>query len=308
MLIVLEGPDGAGKSTLAREINDIIGRHAPVEMLHAGPLTGHPLDAYELPIASYRPGTRHIICDRWHLGEMVYPTLFDRATRWDDAVAQHIHMFLQSRGACVVVLNPGVEELRTRLEVRGDALIKPRHIDSIVRSYEKIPSVFIDIGGSATPKSIIKRARIAHLNAIKLNRFETYVGPPNPKVLILGDERAFAARKRAPGLGAFMPYRNTSGHFLLKHLARTGAYIHTIGLANACDADNPSELWEVLGRPKVVTLGSNAHEKLVRQDIPHGAVPHPQFIRRFHVRSGTDYVLAISQAASSREDLRTWRP
>jgi hypothetical protein len=100
MLIAIEGVDLTGKSTLAAELEDAWG----ALVYHAGPPTGGSLVAYEDPIAWYDPlGTEHVILDRWHVGEYVWPAIFRRPTDMvDPAVRRHVEMFMCSRGCTVV--------------------------------------------------------------------------------------------------------------------------------------------------------------------------------------------------------------
>jgi thymidylate kinase len=318
VLIRLEGPDGAGKSTLAREIAEIIGMHANVEIKHANPPKLHPIDEYEVPLLPYRPGINHVICDRWHLGEAVYPQVLGRETKWDAATQQHVNLFLQSRGACVVLLIPRPQELQMRLNIRGDELLQragqsiASSVDEMVRMYTRLRDQAtirsIDTGDSQdgvvpTPRQIVQRARLMHLAASALDSFVTYIGPPKPDVLLLGDEREPRALQRQPGMPAFVPYRATSGHYLLTHFRH-----RSFGIANACDEDDVTKLWDTLNQPRVVTLGRRASARADELKIPHGSVPHPQFIRRFHHDSGATYGRLIAAAASRGSDLSSWRP
>ena len=69
MLIVLEGPDGSGKTTAVRKLTQR-GALRGATVLHFGPIEKDPLEEYELALQWYRPGTRqHVICDRLHLGD-----------------------------------------------------------------------------------------------------------------------------------------------------------------------------------------------------------------------------------------------
>lgn len=98
MLIILEGPDGAGKSTLAQELAAHLGRTTSdkVEVWHRGAPTHHPLEEYLLPLLSYRPGTgHHLILDRWHWGEAVYPKILNRPTQLGDAAWWSIEAYLR---------------------------------------------------------------------------------------------------------------------------------------------------------------------------------------------------------------------
>jgi thymidylate kinase len=140
MLIIVEGPDGAGKSTLVKRLMDAVLAHSPdekLDILHAGPPTKHPFDEYETPLQDYQPGTqRTVICDRWHLGEAVYPNVLGRHTRWSHAVSQHIETFLCNLGAIVIYMEPPLPLLIARLTARGDDLIAPHQLREIIAGYD----------------------------------------------------------------------------------------------------------------------------------------------------------------------------
>jgi thymidylate kinase len=74
-LIIIEGIDCTGKSTVARAIAAKIGNRTA--LLHAGPPQGPAYDEYVLPLRHMHWGWT-VICDRWHLGELVWPAIFDR--------------------------------------------------------------------------------------------------------------------------------------------------------------------------------------------------------------------------------------
>lgn len=313
MLIILEGPDGAGKTTLANDIAVYLAtlphyNGSAIDILHRGPATQHPLDEYELPLIGYRPGTGHLVCDRWHLGEAVYPRILNRTTRWDVAVARHINLFLKSRGACVVGMLATTDELVTRLITRGDDLIQPAQLTDIAYAYRLLRDEY-QVANVAEPRNVITPRRVVgyaylHQRACQvLNKFETYIGSPHPRRLLLGEIRAkLPPTKR--GMPAFAPYPATSGHYLLTHL-NTGQ--HDVGLANACDVDNPLLLWKTLNRPPVVALGRRAHAQLRDLEVPHAVVPHPQYIRRFHHSGGAAYADLI-MTVKDGEDMTSWRP
>lgn len=312
MLIIVEGCDGAGKTTFVSELKrrikaQAVSRFTEVHILHKGPPTLHPLDEYETPLFEYAPSRlRNIICDRWHLGEGIYPHVFKRPTQYDRAVRRHVEMFLLSKGAYLVVLQPTIETLRKRVQQRGDDLVHVSQLSRISLEYEHatrsslLPTRVIH--GEPTEAdydSVLHNAETAASLAHSLSAFTTYVGPRHPQTLLLGDRRN-PPYNQMGGHPAFGPYPSSSGHFLLTHLEKT----RYVGIANACDIDDWRVLHSVLGRPKIVTLGALAHRAVT---IPHGAVPHPQYIRRFHHSAGGAYGAAISQA-SKGDDLSRWRP
>lgn len=317
MLIIVEGPDAAGKSTFIGQLHDIIIQRYPtwkVEVLHKGPPSEHPLDEYELPLLSYRPGREHvIICDRWHVGEWVYPFILKRKTHADRAVWYHIEMFLQSRGAIVAHLSADPSEIARRLTERGDDLVHPHQATVLVNGYANmrqhhiVNSIYVTLG--ITPEYVVDQAVITATQAERLNEFTTYVGDPVPSTMLLGDVRN-GVDPADPSTSndlrpAFMPYKGTSGHFLFSSLKPE--QFTTLGVANACDVDNIERLQTALHFPPSAALGANA-QKVTYFMAEVNGVPHPQFIRRFHHAAGRQYARAIERTLMSGEDNSKWRP
>lgn len=304
MLIILEGPDGAGKTTLADSLRATLVDHCRVEDLvevrHSGPPTRHPLVEYELALTEYRPDRDwHIVCDRWHLGELIYPHILGRKTVYDEAMHWHIEKFLTSRGALVVYVQRDLDVLTKTLMQRGDDYVTVDVLPKIVDAYDRIlatPHVLtlhtdpLRYGLERVTRSVIDVAEKIGQSCVELGRFVTYVGPPDPSLLLVGDVRGVGGRYAFGDAPAFVPYRGTSGHFLARTLLSvTSPLIDGVGLVNACDVDDPRQVWVAVGSPPVVALGRNAARRLRELDVPHREVSHPQFVRRFHHRRGTEY-------------------
>lgn len=299
MLIIVEGVDGAGKSTLVRRLAQTITTTTgdAVQILHRGPPELHPIDEYERPLWSYRPGSGHIIADRWHLGELVYPQVVGRTTKLDAGTLRHIELLLASRGASVIHVTAELNVLRDRLVARGDDLITPDMLAEIKIRYAYVMSKMTTLPRStyygdpseSTLNKIVETLLKHDEDVRTLNDFVTYVGTTTPDLLLYGDVRGPGSdRSTAP---AFGPYPNTSGNYLLNALEETRLESpalsshrdwNRIGIANACDVDDPLTLWNRLGQPRAVALGVNAHRRLDERGIPHLEAPHPQYWRRFH--------------------------
>lgn len=118
MLILLEGGDGTGKTTLARELVDLTGG----QYLHASAPTRHPLVEYTAPLAEYKRGSgQTIVCDRWHVGELVYGPRYRGkcGLTWTQFCA--VDEFLYGLGAVLVWMTHDVETQVSRLLERGEA-------------------------------------------------------------------------------------------------------------------------------------------------------------------------------------------
>lgn len=312
MLIILEGVDRSGKSTLAKMITDLLRRLHPadrVELLRAGPPMKHPLDEYERPLFHYRPGSgHHIICDRWHIGERVYPSVFGRKTALTNAGTSHIEAFLRSRGALLVYLHAAPSVLDARLDAErratpGSSLVDSaqltvsRHImdvearaSTLVR-YEVDTTLDRDMTFRAS--NVIRVAETLERNVLQIAELRTYVGSENPHLLLLDNAR-HAARAAADPTPALMPYPATSGHFLLSAIDPFASR-SDFGLLNVNDVDDARRAWEILGEPPAVALGVDAWRS--SSEWAAGAVPHPQYVRRFFNKHSRWYADLIARAA-----------
>lgn len=331
MLIILEGPDGSGKSTLAGKLAaHLTTRDGSTLILHKGPPEAHPIDEYLRPLTDYLPGTgEHIILDRWHWGERVYPRVRGRESQLDAASWWAIEAYLNRLGAFVIKCDSTREgyELTFQMKSRECDEWQLNELSEVQAGYREAwrESQLARVTYNWMHADDVTKLQVADYlqlagnrerYGVELNMFSTYLGPRYPKTLLFGDVRhgfnldsthldpAHSDANKYPRDPAFLPFRATSGHFLLSAL--TAADWTDFGLANACDVDDPVELWKTLEGPKVVALGRNAHRKLSEAGLPHGVAAHPQFARRFHHKRSRDYAWTITDAAETGRDHSQW--
>lgn len=316
-LILLEGCDGGGKSTLTDRIIDtfkFLTEDEPnpptVVKLHKGqPTPG--LDAfqeYELPLERFdmrdliRSKRDLVIMDRWHAGEIPYGKLYRNHSRLDDAGMLHVELTLSALGAVKVLAQPSdVATIKFRLKERGEDFLQPEHVDQVHRYYESLRKLFSYIrADDTTPSELIQRARDAALGddpAPPLS-WPGYVGSSTPKLLLVGDQRNDGSRARHEFVRAFTPCLNgSSAHYLLQTMVMSNLR-HDVGIVNAHEPGVDLTLIDKIDpRPVVVALGRLASKTLMDAGVEHEAVPHPQWVRRFRNKHMPWYAQEIKKAA-----------
>jgi len=328
MFIILEGPDGAGKTSLADGLEELLLRDDPACRVHrikASVPTRHPLDEYLRPVEPYRPGTGiHWILDRWHWGEYVYPIVRGRTSQLDPPAWWAIEAYIRRQGAVAVLCSQYPDRYRQVYRDRGEPESQADELPQVDNLYRRVlgltqlPVVHFnwESGVNGDVFRIVDAARAAEFDAARLDFARTYLGPPNPEVLLLGEVRHGLGDDPHPELNldpAFVPFPATSGHYLLSALfaSNSSEFRHDarLGIANACDVDDPLQLWNVLGRPSVVTLGRSAQRawsKLRPADYGVATVPHPQYVRRFHHSMQVGYGMLIWATAAYGGDNGSW--
>jgi thymidylate kinase len=310
-LIIIEGPDGVGKSTLVQRIVDVFGSNNKINVLKAGPPRGHPLDEYVLPLLKYRHG-EFVICDRWHLGELVYPTVLDRPTKMSTTVLSYVEKFLASRGAIVVHVTDHADSLERVLAARGDDLVLPEQAKLMIDLFadaaldSTLPVIEVEARDTSddTVSAIISFAMRQVRPVAPLADFVTYVGRPRPRFLLMGDVRGVNGPAPYDLRPAFMPYPGSCGEYLLRAVESSFTpherveRMAEVGIANANDVDDVYKLWKALERPVVVGLGHKAQVTLCRRLPGYTSsgtnAPHPQYWKRFRHRDYEEYGTMIT--------------
>lgn len=282
MLIILEGPSGTGKTEISERITEEINARYPddtVEVWRPGPPSCHALDAYVVPLLGYRPTPpaylgpdrvarrtpgHHVICEGWHWGELVAAVTHGRASTVNNAVFEYIEMFLASRGAYLVNLVRDAEGIADDLKTRGDAEPDFVTVSREITAYSSLAyltrldvrEAHVEEDGMAS--AIVAGAHMEEVKAHSLTPFTTYVGPPQPDVLLIGNTRGPGIRD--PRTPAFLPYPSTCGDTLMNALVRIPRTSDSlpIALVNGCDVDDLDAVIRETSPRHVVTLGNEA--------------------------------------------------
>lgn len=144
--IILIGSDGAGKSTIAKGLNQYFGY--PVE--HHGPVKSHE-EGYKEYFGDVERINYSVIKDRFHEGERIYAPLYRgyEAQYFPELEKEIMKKF----DPLLVLLQPPLQTVLDRIAVRGEDFVKPEHIEYC---YDKITEIFND---SILPKIVIDTSR-----------------------------------------------------------------------------------------------------------------------------------------------------
>lgn len=251
MLIVLEGIDGAGKTTFAEELADQFTSTHPyftAEVLHRGPLKPDvdPLDEYENSLTyNAADQAKLVICDRWYLSEMIYGPLYRGRSRVDEFRWAHIEKFLEARGAVRLLVSAPLSVVEQRLADRGETFLKEDDRKIVHARYLELASRLgwglLNTALSPRPQSILTMGRTMQNRVRHLAPLRTYVGPAHPQTVLVSE--AF------PDVPAFQPFDGAPDF----HKVIVQAHRHPlIGMIQADELTPAAE--RVLGNPTVVQV------------------------------------------------------
>ena len=291
MIILLEGPDKAGKTTLAQNLmTSLVDTGKNVRLLRRGPIQNDVFTEYLRPLDDLigKSADTIYILDRWHVGELIYGPLLRDESQLTLAQAAYLEMVLQSFGCYFMHYSQRVDRLEQRWDERPDSLIKREWLAIIHSKYY-----------GYTARKIHWTTLIGNWDTYTFDvKYPSplpgrYIGPIRPVVLLLGDRR-----NRSDYVWPFVPGRQTSGHWLMNALMAANINHMQVGVVNASElsTENLETLWYTLGRPPVVTLGKQAERAWGMTGLPDPTkLHHPQYMRRFHFTQTQEYGQRIKE-------------
>ena len=141
--IQIIGSDGAGKSTIARSLQNVLG----YEVKHFGPVKSYKEGRDEY-FHFVRDLDTNIITDRFFEGEVIYAPIY-RGYRADYIPV--LEMFMNKFfNPLLILCDPGYDVIVERLNERGEDFVKPEHYkqcyDGLQRVYDNsfLPKMIID--------------------------------------------------------------------------------------------------------------------------------------------------------------------
>jgi hypothetical protein len=332
VFIVVEGPDGSGKSSLVAELvkqaNENYTSRA-LSVFHMGRPSEESrrwcLDAWatRLESTNWSDGSIVAIADRWHWGEVTYAPVKRPHTNKDGygllgvAGWRYIELVLMSRGVIQFALLQPADVLIERVSARGDDFVDVSELRQIRDLYDLGVESAADVAvirpaaqsRDSVPtlaRTMLAMAKNREAAAHEVSNFPEYIGSLRPRALLVGDRRNGTDMTTLP----FYPIHGNSGEYLLSCLP--SPFWKGVGIVNGSEScgGRLEMLWKVLGKPPVIALGRMAEKSLAgARQIPRQmirVVPHPQYIRRFHHQDRIEYGRSIERLAVTLPEEDTW--
>lgn len=137
MLIVLEGCDGTGKTTLAKQLATLLN----AEIIHCSTKTTNDFEFFANIIEASRQ--RNIIADRFCYGQFVYQEEKDRPLESLNRASKNrmlyvLETMMLRAGTKVILVKATPEVIRKRLEARGETLINGLTVEEVSQKFETV--------------------------------------------------------------------------------------------------------------------------------------------------------------------------
>lgn len=148
IILILEGVDNAGKSTLAEALRKVISGLA-VKITDI-PKIGEDADREKIKAYYWamlniqdgfdadRWGETNLIFDRFFPSELVYSKVKRNYEAGEDPEYTILENALRNRKHLIVYCDPGLDTIKDRLASRGDDYVVPEDIDELYARYEAL--------------------------------------------------------------------------------------------------------------------------------------------------------------------------
>jgi len=281
MIVIVEGPDGAGKTTLMRTFKAWGWRYAYHD---APPVTGEDkFETYTAAILSVKP-SEYVIFDRFHLSEHVYGQVVRGKTQIELEHVRILNRILYARGCLTIFCLPALRTIEKNWGDRLDVeyVKETEQLRAVVDLYRQLRSEYLDLNAVTFNYEFDSPAAIPGLAPKILP--EGMIGNPGGRFLLVGE------RSSDPRDLAFYSSKR-SAHFLNEALWEAGFQEHELTLTNALTyLKEERPLRQLYGGRTVIALGRVAQGVCLRQGVPFLPAPHPQFVKRFKSKQRARYV------------------
>jgi hypothetical protein len=297
MLIIIEGPDKSGKTTLAKKIEE----QFHYKYAHFSSPGDDPASEYASFFSSISSPT---VCDRSYFGERVYGPLLRGASKISDLQYAVIERICRLKGAVFIYASTPLKIIQARLHdnLANEKITLENNIGAWVRFKTLTPSCNLRpfLTYDAT-KQISLDDLLRYLgqllpslrsHAILAREYCTGIGTIYGRKIVFVGEKL---NKKKTWLG--LPFDNgLASSYLYKRFKEAEVPEHMVYLCNAADLTKNEINFLSLAKTTWISLGAYANKKLLNLGVKHWSIPHPQYWHRFHAHEPEAYVEFLKAA------------
>lgn len=309
-VVIIEGPDGAGKTTMAqalrRKLDAVYVHHGSYQTLRGDQIARLYHQSLEPALTS----SAAVVLDRSWLSEPIYGEVFRSGLDRTAAYRRMLDRCLLSVPHVVVYLTTDLETLWRTVGGRPSVEMAKRReqLERVLAGYERSAPTW-----SGRVTRMERAGRTAEVLADAVADMLPHFGPlsrearlhddlgvignvcglPTRRVLLVGDSASRSATTALPFVN-----HNLGGcsAWFAEYLERAGIAEDRLLWVNAWRADDtPTDLGLLhheLLPVKTFALGHIAARALLEASVPHVQVEHPQFIKRFRFDRVSEWPLA----------------
>lgn len=311
-VLILEGPDGGGKTTLARHLHE---KYGYLIAKTSQPKEGEDLfTSYTTSLLNAIGSWRPVVFDRHYLGESIYGPIMRNADLLGLRGKRLIERLLVSRGVHLVLCLPTWEKLlQAWKDKNGDDYLRTEEqLGKINNAYHKaletLPLPVDNIIGYrwSSTDGPAEEAKLMHALFEPIWSCPNFMtGWPQANTLIVGEQ---VNHKAVPWDLPFHHLGNSSD-WLLDRLDDAHVHEATLAWCNALDRDgknNPLNLAQAAfpNLRRVIALGDVALGACQREfdvnQIDIHDLPHPQYWKRFKGTKPDEYTQMLSEAINDQ--------
>jgi hypothetical protein len=299
-MLIIEGPDAAGKSTLIKKLREDYG-------------FTHVIKPYypKKNQLSYYLHTSNIYggyaLERYYISELVYPRFKKNRDEMDPHHQYLIEAALHPHSPIIFYLRPSKETILENIRKRGDDYIDESEIDSMLESYDfiinrsTIPHIKYDFKKDNLKEKFEKALDIQVTHSMVTLPFKAYMSSGNTydkgRLMFIGDKPSYKSMGEG-FIKAFISNKGSS-EFFHKCLYEAGIYDKEMPYFTNWDKgyETQEEKFEALKieietlQPrKVICLGQEVAKKC---GIGGSVIEHPSYIKRFHSKNYEWYIKKI---------------
>ena len=295
MILILEGCDKTGKSTLAAKLSKELG--FPI-LKTSAPKKGE--DPYREYVTKILTSNENIIFDRFHLGELVYGPIYRKKSQLDQAQFRSLELLLKARDARIIYCEAPKEFILQKFKEDNETFAQPSDIQLILDTYKSILSKtslpvtihsiqdnLAAIEAGETPDPLLINSR--------------YVGALHPEILFIGEKNNLNARQKYSDISLPFDFGKSSEllHQTIETLKLTKVGFTKVGFTNVFKAHiiepevNQDQILlneiQALQPKVVVALGNTVHKKLIKVDglnVVH--LTHPSYLARWKSKNSRE--------------------